>query len=67
MEIDIMKKWSNLTLLQIKQSEVCIYLYFQKNGIDNILEQFKGVGNCDDDKKFGKSSIEWWGIWSLLE
>ncbi len=67
MEIDIIKKWSNLTLLQIKQSEVCIYLYFERNGIDNILEQFKGFGNCDDDKKFGKSSTEWWGIWSLLE
>ncbi len=48
MEIDIMKKWSNLTLLQIKQSEVCTYLYHQRNGIDNILEQFKGFGDCDD-------------------
>lgn len=48
MEIDIMKKWNNLTLLKIKQSEVCTYLYFQRNGIDNILEQFKGFGDSDD-------------------
>lgn len=43
-----MKKWSNLTLLQIKQIEVCTYMYFQRNGIDNMLEQFKGFGDCDD-------------------
>jgi hypothetical protein len=35
-------------LLQIKQSEVCTYFYHQRNGIDNILEQFKGFGDCDD-------------------
>jgi hypothetical protein len=35
-------------LLQIKQSEVCTYIYFQRNGIDNILEQFKGFDDCDD-------------------